>query len=150
MRHYLRTEIEIDAPPDVVWDVLTDLDSYIDWNPFLVSSQGAVAVGERLTNRLQQPGGKAMTFHPRVTAVEPDRVFEWLGHLGLPGLFDGRHRFELTATPAGTRLVQSEELQGLLVRFMRGSLDSKTVPGFEAMNAALKDRAERREVNGQP
>ena len=40
MRHQLHTEIEIEAPADIVWDILTDLDHYEDWNPFIVSSAG--------------------------------------------------------------------------------------------------------------
>ena len=142
MRHHLESEIEIEAPPSIVWAALTDLDSYRDWNPFVVSSEGTIAVGQKLRNRLQSPGGRAMTFRPRVTAVEPESTFEWLGRLGLPGLFDGRHRFELAATSTGTRLTQTEDFSGLLVRLMRGSLDSQTHDGFEAMNAALKTRAE--------
>jgi len=142
MRHQLHTDIGIDAPPEAVWAVLTDLESYADWNPFVVSSQGTVAVGERLVNRLQQPGGKAMTFRPRVTVVEQHRVFEWLGRLGLPGVFDGRHRFELESTTTGTRFTHTEAFNGVLVRFMRRSLDTQTVQGFEAMNQALKARVE--------
>lgn len=146
MRHTLRTEIEIEARPDAVWAVLTDLPGYVEWNPFVVSAEGAVAVGERLTNRLQPPGGKSMTFRPRVTVVEPGRTFEWLGHLGFPGVFDGRHRFDLETTPTGTRLVQSEEFRGLLVPFMRGSLESRTRLGFDGMNAALKAKVESNEA----
>ena len=142
MRYHLHTDIEIDAPPDAVWNILIDLGSYSEWNPFVVSSQGTVAVGEQLTNRLQPPGGKAMTFRPKVTAVETERVFEWLGRLGLPGIFDGRHRFEIEATPTGSRLTHTEAFNGVLVRFMKKSLDSQTVQGFEAMNSALKARAE--------
>ena len=144
MRHHIETDIEIDAPPATAWAVLIDLERYADWNPFVVSSQGTPAVGERLTNRLQHPGGKAMTFRPTVTEVKTERVFEWLGRLGLPGIFDGRHRFEIEATPTGSRFIQSEAFKGVLVRFMKKSLDTKTVKGFEAMNVALKDRAEAR------
>jgi len=144
MRHHVQTDIEIDAPPETVWAVLTDLDSYSDWNPFVVSSRGTPAVGERLTNRLQPPGGRAMTFRPTVTAVENARVFEWLGRLGLRGIFDGRHRFEIEPTPTGSRFTQSEAFNGVLVRFLKKSLDTSTVEGFKAMNAALKARAEAR------
>ena len=145
MIHHLHTEIEIDAPADVVWDVLTDLDGYSSWNPFVIEAGGSVAVGERLRNRLQPPGGRAMTFRPRVTEVEPARVFEWLGRLGSPRLFDGRHRFELVALDDHrTRLVQSEHFQGLFVRPMKRSLDTATLAGFDAMNEALKARAEAR------
>lgn len=144
MHYDLRTDIEIDAPPETVWAVLTDLASYPEWNPFVVSSQGIPAVGERLTNRLQPPGGRAMTFRPTVTAVETGQVFEWLGSLGFPGVFDGRHRFEIEPTPTGSRLTQSEAFSGVLVRFMRKSLDTQTLEGFRAMNSALKSRAEAR------
>lgn len=143
MRHHIHTEIEIDASPAEVWAVLTDLDGYADWNPFVVTASGTVAVGERLVNRLSPPGGRAMTFKPTVTEVEEHRTFEWLGRLLVPGLFDGRHRFELTPTESGgTLLTHSEHFRGILVRFMRSSLDTQTLAGFEAMNEALKGRTE--------
>ncbi len=149
MKYQMHSEIDIDAPPEVVWAVLTDLDGYQDWNPFVVSSNGKVAVGERLTNRIEPPGGKGMTFKPTVTVVETDQVFEWLGRLGVPGIFDGRHRFELAATPSGTHFTQSESFKGALVRFLKGSLDDHTMKGFEGMNRALKDRAEAQARNAE-
>lgn len=143
MRHALHTDVTIDARPQVVWDVLTDLDRYPEWNPFIIEAAGTLAVGERLTNRLQPPGGKAMTFRPTVTELEPGAVVEWLGRMVVPGVFDGRHRFELRPTPSGgTAFVHTESFRGVLVRFLRSSLDSDTRAGFEAMNAALKARAE--------
>ena len=143
MRHELHTQIDIDAAPETVWDILTDLARYPDWNPFIVSAEGQVAVGERLTNRMAPPGGRAMTFKPTVTEVDPGRSFEWLGRLFLPGVFDGRHRFQLEpTTDGGTRFVHSEQLIGVLVRPMRRSLDTTTKAGFEAMNQAIKVRAE--------
>lgn len=142
MKYELHTEIDIEAPPTDVWAILTDLDAYAGWNPFVVSSSGTVAVGERLSNRMQPPGGKAMNFSPTVTVVEPSRTFEWLGHLGVPGLFDGRHRFELTETSTGTHLTHSEHFRGILVRLLKKSLDTQTLAGFRAMNDALKTRAE--------
>lgn len=150
MKHHLETQIDITAPPETVWGILTDLEAYSDWNPFVVSAEGNVAVGERLTNRMQPPGSRAMTFKPTVTAVEPGKKFEWLGHLIVPGIFDGRHSFELEATSSGTRLVHSEHFNGILVRFMRKMVDGGTRQGFEAMNAALKTRAEGAHVGDQP
>lgn len=145
MRHQLHTEITITAPPQTVWDILTDLESYKDWNPFVISSEGQLAVGQRLVNRLQQPGGKPQTFKPTVTVVETAKTFEWLGHLGIPGVFDGRHRFDLEpTTDGGTRFIQREFFNGVLVRLMRSMLNTKTRHGFELMNGALKTRAESR------
>ncbi len=147
MRHTLRTEVDIAATPDEVWRCLTTFADYPDWNPFITSVLGVAAVGQRLTVRLNPPGGRGITMHPTVTDVVPDRALEWLGRLGIPGVFDGRHRFDLHETPTGTRLVHAETFHGLLVRPMRGSLDRSTRAGFVAMNDALarrvlRDRAE--------
>lgn len=144
MAHHLHTEIEIAAAPATVWGVLTDLAGYPDWNPFITSSEGTIAVGEQLTNRLEPPGGRAVTFKPTVTEVDAGRVLEWLGGLPLPSLFDGRHRFDLVPDGDGTRLIHAERFTGVLVPFMKRSLDTTTLAGFEAMNTALKSRAEAR------
>lgn len=138
----LHTEIEIDAPPAAVWTMLTDFTAYPGWNPFITSAAGTLAVGERLLIRLAPPGGKPVKFKPTVTEVDTGRSFEWLGRLVLPGVFDGRHRFELLPNGDGTRLLQTERFAGVLVPLMRKSLDTRTRVGFEAMNTALKARAE--------
>jgi len=142
MHHELHTEIDIDATPEVVWQVLTELDGYADWNPFITSSGGTAEVGERLVNRMEPPGGMAITLKPQVTVVEDGKTFEWFGKVGFSGLFDGRHRVDLEAIETGIRLTQSESLDGILVRVMRKSVDTNTHAGFEAMNTALKARAE--------
>ncbi len=142
MAHELRTEIEIDASPATVWAILSDLAAYPDWNPFITSSEGTLAVDEQLINRLEPPGGKPVTFKPTVTEVDRGRAFEWLGRLVLPGLFDGRHRFEVVPRGDGTLLLHMERFSGVLVPLLRKSLDTHILAGFEAMNAALKARAE--------
>src|SRR4051794_14110782 len=124
MRHEIRAEIDIEAPPDEVWAHVADLHAYADWNPFITSAEGSAEPGERLGLRMQPAGGRAMTIGPRVTAASPGSTFEWLGRLGVPGIFDGRHRFELTATASGTHLVQRETFRGVLVRPLRRSLDT--------------------------
>jgi hypothetical protein len=140
VQHELRTEIDIEAPPDEVWAALVDLPAYASWNPFITAATGTPEVGSRLTLRMQPPGGRATTIRPHVTEVSTGRALEWLGHLGVRGLFDGRHRFDLLPTDGGTRLVQSEFFGGILVRPLRGMLDGRTKDGFEAMNGALRRR----------
>lgn len=142
MAHELRAEVDIDAAPSVVWAILTDLAAFAEWNPFITSAGGSVAVGERLTTRIEPPGGRTITFKPTVTEVDEVRVLEWLGRLVVPGLFDGRHRFELVAKNGGTRFIQTERFSGVFVPLLTRRLDAATLAGFEAMNTALKARAE--------
>ena len=135
---------EIDAPPDVVWDVLLEFDSYPEWNPFVRAIDGTPSEGERLRVRIEPPGARAMTFTPEVVAVEENRRLVWLGRLVVPFAFDGYHEFHLEPVDDGerTRLLHRETFRGALVPVV---LDSDAIEaGFEAMNAAVKARAEAR------
>src|SRR3546814_16541196 len=106
-----------------------------------VCSSDLLAVGERLVNRLEPPGGRPITFKPTITEIEDGRALSWLGRLLLPGLFDGRHRFELVPSGEGTRLPNMERFAGALGPFLRKSLDTRTHAGFEAKTTALQLRA---------
>lgn len=133
----IETEIDIPAPPQAVWQVLTDGPAYADWNPFIRSLSGTVAVGARLTNRMHPAGGSAMTFRPKVLMADPARELRWLGRLGLPRIFDGEHYFRLEARGPGTRLVHGETFRGLLLWVMKVN---RFRDDFTAMNLALRDR----------
>ena len=137
MSKIITTHLTVNAPVDHLWEVLTDLADYRTWNPFITAAAGTFTLGERLELTIQPPGGRAMAFKPWVTAVEQHHYIEWLGHLGLPGIFDGRHSFTLTPMAGGrTLLQQSETFTGVLIPFA-GSTLARTRAGFIAMNEAL-------------
>ena len=142
MVKHLSTHVDIDAPPDRVWGVLTDLAAYPAWNPFIVRAEGTVETGRRLTRRMQPAGGRAMTLRPRLVEVTVPRRLRWRGTLGVPGLMDVEHTFDLEPRGSGTRLIHQETFRGLLVPLTAASLDRNTLPAFVAMNEALKSRAE--------
>jgi hypothetical protein len=99
----LRKEVAIAAPPERVWEVLTDFESYPSWNPFIQSIAGRPAEGEQLEVRIAPPGGRAMRFRPTVLEAEPPRVLRWLGHFLVRGIFDSassRSSPPATAAPA--------------------------------------------------
>ena len=79
----LHAEIEIDGAPARAWSVLSDLERYHEWNPFIVEAHGSVDEGARLCVRLVPPGGRAASLKPTVTVVESERVLEWWGHVGV-------------------------------------------------------------------
>jgi hypothetical protein len=138
----LRREIEIDVPPERVWEVVTDFAAYPEWNPFISRISGELREGARLEVRIEPPGGRTTTFKPTVRAVEPNRELRWLGRLLVPGIFDGEHSLRIEPLEGGrTRFVQSERFFGILVGLVKGTL-KKTDVGFEQMNAALKARVE--------
>ena len=143
MSKRLASEIDIDAGPAQVWDVLTDLTAYDEWNPFIVHADGEAQIGKRLTLRMRPAGGRTGTFRPTVLESNPGSRLRWLGRLGFPGVLDAEHTFTIEArSGGGTRLRQDEEFRGVLVPFLARSLDTGTLPAFRAMNEALKQRVE--------
>lgn len=146
-KHEVFTEIFISAEPSIIWEVLTDLEKYSLWNPFIVRSKGVAKVGEVLECHPRLPGSKSVhTFRPVVTRSEPPKEFAWKGHTFFPGFADGEHIFELIPQNGGVRLIHRQDFWGfampVLYRFMAG----KTAAGFDLMNRALKERAEKAAV----
>lgn len=136
----IETEVTIQARQRDCFAVLMDFQSFAHWNPFIQRIQGTPSVGSTLRVRIE----RWMWLSPTVTAHEPDRLFEWKGSLGIPGLFDGRHRFEFVPTASGaTHFIHSEEFTGALVPLFKPFLGS-TATGFAALNQALRDEVLRR------
>ncbi|UEC43063.1 MAG: Polyketide cyclase / dehydrase and lipid transport [Methanothrix sp.] len=142
-REEISDEIEVLAGAGAVWRVLTDFEGYSEWNTFIRPVVGAAEVGARLRVQVRPPGGRAMAFRPRVTAVVPQRELRWKGRLWAPGLLDGEHIFEIEPLgPDKVRFVQREIFRGLLVPLVSKKTLDQTVAGFGDMNRGLKERAE--------
>ena len=138
----LRTEIVIQASPEKVWQTLTDLDMYPDWNPFIHHAIGKAKMGEKVDITFRS-GSKEMTLHCTVIKVVPNKELIWKYHVILPGLFSGEHSF--TIEPMGTnqvRFMDKEIFHGLLVPLQAKDIDTNSRRGFEEMDKALKARAE--------
>jgi hypothetical protein len=138
----LRTEIVIDAAPPEVWRVLIDFRAYHEWNPFITSIAGELAVGQRLSVVLSPPESSEWRFRPLLVRCDEPHELRWRGRLGLDAVFRGEHFFQLSKTDSGgTRVVHGEDFSGLLVKLMGRKL-TQTARGFVYMNRALKRRVE--------
>jgi len=131
--------VDISAPPDRVWDVMSDAERWHEWTPSVRSIRflgaGPLSVGRRAL--IRQP-----KFPPAVwtiTALEPGRSFTW--RTGAPGMWVyGRHSVE--SIPGGARARLELHYEGaignLLARLTRTITDRYL--GYEA--AGLKKRSE--------
>ncbi len=134
----VRTQLEIDAPPEEVFAVLSDFAAYPEWNPYHVSVEGACELGARLVVRIERPDGETVTIEPHVLELEPPTTLTWGG--GIRGVFFGEHVFRLEALEGGrTRLVHDEDFDGFAVGFADLPEDVLT-EGYERMNRALAER----------
>ena len=137
-----RNEIEIQSTPERVWEVLTDLDKYPEWNPLLRQAEGELAVGEKI-NLTANSGTNDMNFLCTVTEVEPKRLFSWKFHVMLPFLFRGEHFFQIEPVDEHrVRFIDREVFHGLLVPLQAKNLESNAKPAMIAMGEALKRRVE--------
>jgi hypothetical protein len=140
----LRSEVEIDAPVADVYEVLTDLARYHEWNPFLTSLSGQLAVGQKLRVEMSLPEGNTYVLQPRVTQVTENTELRWRGGFGFAALLEAEHFFLLSERgPRQTRVVQGQNFSGFLLRFAGNSL-TLAARGSVYMNQALKKRAESR------
>ncbi len=135
-------QIDIDAPPERVWEVFTDFQSFPSWNPFICKLTGELMPGQKLDVILRM-GWLKMRFRPIVTAVKPPREIRWLARQFVPGLFDVHRAFEFEPMgSSGTHFAQSEVGSGLTAPIVMPIMHRKLEQGYAALNAALKARAE--------
>ena len=138
----LRTEIEIQASPEKVWKILTDLEKYPEWNPFIRHAIGKTEIGKTVDIDFA-PDSKGLKLHCTVVVAEPNRQLCWNYHVIFPGLFRGEHSFCIEPMRDNqTRFIDREIFYGWLVPLQAKDIDTNTKRGFEAMDKALKARAE--------
>jgi uncharacterized protein YndB with AHSA1/START domain len=63
--------VEIEAPAELVWDVITDLPRYGEWNPFCVACESTLEVGAPVKMTM------AMPWNPSDQPVMVEYVCEW-------------------------------------------------------------------------
>ena len=118
MFRVIDTFIDINAPPQLVWEVLLDFPAWREWNPFIPSITGKLEVGSHLRIIVSPPGLKSMEFKPKVFLVRPGEEIIWGGSF-LLFVYRGDHTILLESLPSGgTRFRQRERFRGPMVLFM--------------------------------
>lgn len=127
----------IDAPAAAVWAVLTDGQTYPEWEENVTRVEGRIGPGEQITvhTRLSD-----RAFPVVVGDWEEGRRMTWTGGMPL-GLFRGVRTFELHPEGEQTRFEVHEQFSGPLLFLMRRMMPDLQ-PSFDAFAAGLKQRAE--------
>ena len=137
-------EVEIDAPVDLVWDVLTDLRGYAAWNPWLVDCSGAPEPGAEVVAQVMLNGRPRRAVH-RVLEVEPPTRFCWRDHGPTTAFVYGQRCRELVALAGGgTRLRVELMLDGPMLRVAVRRFGQTLREGLAAETEALRSAAEGR------
>lgn len=137
-----RSEIVINASAEKVWQVMTDLEHYSEWNPLLYRGSGSVKLGETVVVDART-ATKDMNFVCEVTKVEPFKEFAWKFHVIHPILFRGVHSFRIEQIDQNSvRFIDTETFKGLLLPTHAKDLTTNGLTAMIEMGKALKDRVE--------
>lgn len=131
--------IDINAPAERVFDVMTDVERWHEWTPSVTSV------------KLQQPaplavGGRALIRQPKfppalwtINAIEPGRSFKWINRA--PGLLVTAHH-GATPTPTGSRATLSLAYEGIFGGLLAWMTEGITKRYLDMEARGLKARAE--------
>lgn len=149
----VHTEVEIEAPASVVWDVLMDEDKA--WSPSFYRFEGPMEEGASvdvtIRDVLGSNDGKDATFTFEWSYVE-GRRFGWSGPSAGGAPFTDNHQFVLMPIDEDTTLfVQSDDVTStdttvtdLSSEGILGYLQALVTKNYMPFNEALKAEAERR------
>jgi hypothetical protein len=129
----------IDAPPEQVWALLTDVGGWRDWDSGVDRVEGRVALGETLT--IYATMIRNRPFPVTVTELRPGEAMRW--RAGLPfGAAVIERNYNLDAQDdGGTVLTVREDHTGPLAALLGRSTPDLN-PSFRQFCAGIKARAE--------
>lgn len=143
MKKDIRTEIEINASAEKVWQILSDFENFPKWNPFVVKVLGTPKVDEILKIEVQLPESIKLKFTPKVLVAEPNKELRWVGTSPL-GSFRGEHFYQIEFLGENkVRFIHGEHFSGWTVGLTWALLGKAIEKGYRVMNEALKKEAEK-------
>jgi uncharacterized protein YndB with AHSA1/START domain len=131
------SEAEITAPPEALWDVIADLESWPEWSPHVRSLEveGPVRPG----TQFRWKAGPTITSTLR-EVERPGRI-AWVGKtFGVTAV----HVWSFERRGGGTLARTSESWDGLLPRVLRGPLRRSLQKTLDESLSLLATEAERR------
>jgi hypothetical protein len=135
-------EIDIGAPPEAVWEVVTRFDNWPNWNPEVKSMSFAGPLAPGTEFRWKAGPGTIVSTLDR---IEPPRYIAWRGRTLT---IDAYHEWWLQPRDGGTHVRTEESFSGLVARLVRGTLQKTLDKSLEDGLRHLKWEAERRSASG--
>ncbi len=129
----------INATPEAIWEILTDVARWAEWNTTVDKVEGEVALGKKVTVYAKVSPGRA--FAVKVSVLEPPRKMVWTGGMPL-GLFKGERTYTLEPKSDGSVAVTTSEVfSGLISPLITRSMPDMQ-PSFDEFVVALKKMSE--------
>lgn len=139
----IEASIIIKAHVDRVWMLLTDLDHYVEWNPFIIFAEGDPAAGQPLRMRRAIDTGRTRRKGTFTEVSRDDLTLSWKTHWITSKFLDTAYSFSVEPMDDETiRFVQRQILKGLVPIILRQRTLNVLQSGMVSTNKALKRLAE--------
>ncbi len=143
MAFVIDATLEIEAPAELVWQVITDFPRYGEWNHFLSACQSTLKPGEPIDLMVRLSEGAPRRQREWVVSHTPGREFSYSMKPAPLGALHSRRFHQVTPlSPTRSRYQSHFELAGWLQPLVRALLGSRLERGFAGMTAGIKARAE--------
>ena len=139
----VRTDrIQINAPIDFVWDVLTEVEKYGEWNPFTPQVRTDFKIGSP-AHLLVRMGPTKMKITESVCAFEEPRLIAWSKEFGARRLlFAMREQHLEPVNETSCRYHNTDRLTGVLAALVFLCFGGYMRRGFSDVGLGLKRYAE--------
>lgn len=142
--------LEVDASAATVWDVITDVDAYREWNPFVRACSSSLKPGEPMSMTVQI--GKSTRNETEIMqSYDEGRGFAYAMQPPPLGALSSLRSH--TIEPLGAercRYYSHFELNGWLAPVVKMFVGAKLQAGFRGMSEGIRDRAQALAKQRQP
>ena len=138
-----QTTFRVDAPAATVWEVLSDIGRYGEWNPSLPALAGDLRPGATVAMTLARPGRPSLKVTATLLEVVPGERLTWHGNAGADWLFAGDRQLLIEPQSAtAVDVTHVEHVRGALFPLFRLVMGGAIQRHHDGLNTALKQRAE--------
>ena len=142
MQRAVEHRIGVQAPAELVWEVISDFATWGQWNPVHPRIEGEMRIGTTLTVDFVTEGASPTTLTPIVQDWVPYEQLHWRTKR-LKGFVTAIRYIEIDKKGEENAIFSNGELfVGPLVRFVSRAERRRLRAAFTIMGEAVRDRAE--------
>ena len=130
-------QVFIEAPPEIVWNIQTDINNWSRWQPGITESklESPLAIGSIFR---WKSGGLNVT--STIQVIEPSHEIGWTGRsLGA----HAKHIWKLTPQKNGTLVTTEESMEGWSIQFLKLISPKFLDNALDTWLQSLKTKAEK-------
>ena len=142
MKRAVEHRIGVQAPAEIVWEVVSAFESWHEWNPLYRRAEGQMKIGTALVLEQHLPGEPPRVVQPVVQDWVPYEQLHWRSSR-MGGFVTAIRYLEIeNMGPENATFSNGELFMGLLLRFVGRDERRRLKAAFTEMGEAVRDRAE--------